>query len=243
MKAMILAAGHGSRLGPITERIPKCLVTVGGRTMLEIVVDRLVRAGVTEVIINLHYLANKVEEFIASKNNFGITVNLSREASLLGTGGGLKQARTFLEGSEPFFIHNADVYSEIDLEQMYRFHTETNALATLAVMRRQTARPLLFTASGLLCGHENQKAGTSVVFGSDPNPIPCAFTGIQVISPSFFQYLEPHEGEFSTIPPFLEAAQKGERVISFDASASFWAGVDTPERLEELRALFEKELH
>lgn len=243
MKAMILAAGYGSRLGNISQRIPKCLVSVGGKTMLEIVIDRLRKVGVTEVVINLHHLATVVEDFITSKDSFGIRIHLSHETSLLGTGGGIKKARQLLEGSEPFFVHNADVYSEIDLGAMYQFHKESKALATLAVMERDTARPLLFTGSGLLCGHENQKAGTSVVFGSDPSPIPRAFTGIQIISPPFFQYLEPHEGEFSTITAFLAAAQKGERVISFDASASFWAGVDTPERLEELRTLLEKELH
>lgn len=243
MKAMILAAGYGSRLGNISQRIPKCLVSVGGKTMLENVIDRLRKAGVTEVVINLHHLGTVVEDFIQSKNSFAIKVHLSHETSLLGTGGGIKKARHLLEGNEPFFVHNADVYSEIDLEAMYRYHQQSKALVTLAVMDRQTARPLLFTESGRLCGHENQKAGTSVVFGSDPSPIPRAFTGIQIISPTFFDYLDPHHGEFSTITAFLEAAQKGERVMAFDVSESFWAGVDTPERLEELRALLEKELH
>lgn len=243
MKAMILAAGYGSRLGHISQRIPKCLVSVGGKTMLEIVIERLIKAGVTEVVINLHHLASAVEDFIRMKDYFGITVHFSHELSLLGTGGGIKKARKLLEGNGSFFVHNADVYSGIDLVAMRRYHEESKALVTLAVMERQTSRPLLFTGSGQLCGHENQKAGTSVVFGSDPQPLPRAFTGVQIISPSFFPYLEPFDGEFSSITAFLAAAQNNERVVSFDVSEAFWAGVDTPERLEELRALLEQEHH
>ncbi len=243
MKAMILAAGYGSRLGHLSQRTPKCLVSVGGKTMLEIVIGRLVKAGVTEVVINLHHLANIVEEYIRSQNNFGITVHLSHETSLLGTGGGIKNARHLLDGTESFFVHNADVYSEIDLMALRHRHELSQALVTLAVIDRQNSRPLLFTQSGLLCGHENQRAGTSVVFGSDPHPTPRAFTGIQIISPRFFRFLDHHEGEFSSITPFLEAAEQGEQVLSFDVSGSFWAGVDTPERLEELRALLERNHH
>jgi NDP-sugar pyrophosphorylase family protein len=243
MKAMILAAGFGSRLGPITERTPKCLVSVGGKAMLEIVAERLLSAGVSEIVINVHYLSEKVEKFIAEKNNFGTTVHISREDSLLGTGGGLKKAWPFLAGDEPFFVHNADVFSKIDLKEMYAYHQSTGAMVTLGVMERPTSRPLFFSSQGLLCGYENRKEETGEVFGDEANPRPLAFSGIQVISPSFLPFLEDHTGAFSSIPPFLRAARAGHKVQLFDVSTSFWVDMGTPEKLAEVRTAVEGEHH
>src|SRR2546428_3242167 len=149
MKAMVLAAGLGTRLRPLTDDRPKALVEVGGRTLLEITLSRLRAFGVREVIINVHHFANMILDYLKANDNFGMRVEISREEALLDTGGGLKKAAWFfLEDpsrlDEPFILHNVDVISTIDLRRMVQFHNENHALATLAVQSRQTSRPLLF---------------------------------------------------------------------------------------------------
>jgi NDP-sugar pyrophosphorylase family protein len=167
MKAMILAAGLGTRLRPLTDDRPKALVELSGRTLLEITLSRLRSFGVTEVIVNVHHFDDMVIEYLKSNDNFGMRIEISREEVLLDTGGGLKKAAWFfLEGStrshsksgdsnkmdEPFLLHNVDVISNIDLRRMLQFHNENRALATLAVQARETSRPLLFNDNLQLCG-------------------------------------------------------------------------------------------
>ena len=149
MRAMILAAGLGTRLRPLTENRPKALVEVGGRTLLEITLARLRSFGIIDVIVNTHHFADMVREYLERNKNFGMNVAISHEEILLDTGGGLKKAAYFfLEQSanseEPFLLHNVDVISTIDLGQMLRFHNEHQPLATLAVQERKTSRYLLF---------------------------------------------------------------------------------------------------
>jgi mannose-1-phosphate guanylyltransferase len=157
MKAMILAAGLGTRLKPLTDHRPKTLVELSGRTLLEITLSRLRSFGVAEVIINVHHFADMVIDYLKSHENFGMRIEISREDVLLDTGGGLKKATWFfLEDSsrldEPFLLHNVDVISNIDLGRMLQFHIENHALATLAVQSRETSRPLLFDNRLQLCG-------------------------------------------------------------------------------------------
>jgi NDP-sugar pyrophosphorylase family protein len=151
MKAMILAAGLGTRLRPLTNERPKALVELNGRTLLEITLARLATFGVTEAIINVHHHAQKVIDYLRTKNNFNMRLEISREDDqLLDTGGGLKKASWFFQKDpalldEPFLLHNVDVISTIDLAAMLQFHKERNALATLAVQTRESSRQLLFT--------------------------------------------------------------------------------------------------
>jgi NDP-sugar pyrophosphorylase family protein len=157
MKAMILAAGLGTRLRPLTDNRPKALVELSGRTLLEITLTRLRTFGITEVIINVHHFADMVIDYLKSNKNFGMRIEISREDILLDTGGGLKKAAWFfLEDpahlDEPFLLHNVDVISNIDLSRMFQFHTENQALATLAVQNRETSRPLLFDGHNQLRG-------------------------------------------------------------------------------------------
>ena len=145
MKAMILAAGLGTRLRPLTDNRPKALVEVAGRTMLEITLIRLRSFGIREVIVNVHHFADMILEYLEARDNFGMRIEVSREEMLLDTGGGLKKAAWFfLERSssieEPFILHNVDVMSTINLRRMVQFHIESQALATLAVQARETAR-------------------------------------------------------------------------------------------------------
>src|SRR5216683_6778105 len=145
MKAMVLAAGLGTRLRPLTNDRPKSLVEIAGRTLLEITLARLRGFGIREVIVNVHHFAELVIEYLKANNNFGMHIEISREDVLLDTGGGLKKAAWFFledlhREDEPFILHNVDVISTIDLERMVRFHKERRALATLAVQGRETSR-------------------------------------------------------------------------------------------------------
>ncbi|MGZ7061146.1 MAG: nucleotidyltransferase family protein, partial [Candidatus Angelobacter sp.] len=148
MKAMVLAAGLGTRLRPLTNDRPKALVEVNGRTLLEITLTRLRDFGIQDVIINVHHYADMVIDHVRAAGNFGMQIEFSREDVLLDTGGGLKQAAWFLSGSpsadEPFILHNVDIISTIDLRRMVQLHKENQALATLAVQDRKTSRYLLF---------------------------------------------------------------------------------------------------
>src|SRR5437868_13731509 len=150
MKAMVLAAGLGTRLSPFTNDRPKALVEVGGRTLLEITLTRLRDFGIHDVIINVHHYADMVIEHMKAAENFGMHIEFSREETLLDTGGGLKKAEWFLGGNsgaqeeDPFILHNVDVISNIDLQRMVESHRKTKALATLAVQERKSSRYLLF---------------------------------------------------------------------------------------------------
>src|SRR5438067_8235182 len=165
MKAMILAAGLGTRLRPLTDDRPKALVEIGGRTLLDLTLTRLREFGVREVIINVHHFASMVVDYLRVNNNFGMRLEVSREESLLDTGGGLKKAgHFFTDGSaqndEPFILHNVDVLSTIDLGQMIEFHNQSGALATLAVKDRKSSRYLLFDQQLQLCGRRLGDAST-----------------------------------------------------------------------------------
>jgi len=157
MKAMILAAGLGTRLRPLTDTRPKALVEVSGRTLLEITLTRLSSFGVRDVIINVHHFPDMILDYLTAHNNFGLHIEISREEQLLDTGGGLKNASWFFlqdsaHAEEPFILHNVDVISTIDLRRMLDHHNEKQALATLAVQHRESSRQLLFDGDLRLSG-------------------------------------------------------------------------------------------
>jgi len=185
---MILAAGLGTRLRPLTNDRPKALVKVAGRTLLEITLERLRDAGVDAVIVNAHHFSDMVVEFLHGMKNSGMRIEVSVEADLLDTGGGLKKASWFFledgQSDEPFFLHNVDVLSRIDLRAIMDEHRRTGALATLAIQKRKTSRYLLFDAEGGLCGRRFEDQGSPEwVRGAVPDAQALAFSGIHVISP------------------------------------------------------------
>jgi len=236
MKAMVLAAGWGSRLGELTKHTPKCLIDVGGKPMLQHILERLKAAGVTSVVINLFHLGEQIKDFL-SKNSFGLEIAFSPEPELLGTGGGIKHARALLEDAPFFIVHNSDVYSDLSINDLVAQHQRTKALATLAVMDRPSNRPLVFDSNGQLCGWENIERGTGEVFGSDPLPTQLAFSGIQVVSREIFRYMEDEQGEFSSITTYLKAAQAQKKVWAYRMDSAYWLDMGTPNKLAELRQL------
>jgi NDP-sugar pyrophosphorylase family protein len=236
MKAMILAAGLGTRLRPLTDHRPKALVEIAGHTLLEITLARLRGSGIRDVIINTHYFAAMIRDYLESNKNFGMNLALSFEEILLDTGGGLKQAAYFfLDGSgseEPFLLHNVDVISTIDLRRMVQFHSEQQALATLAMRDRKTSRYLLFGETSELCGRRSgQDQTTEWVRPAQPVQ-PLAFCGIQVISPRFLAMMS-EEGAFSIITSYLRLAGCGERILGFRTDEYYWRDVGRPESVAQ----------
>ncbi len=237
MKAMVLAAGLGTRLRPLTNDRPKALVEVAGRTLLEITLARLRSFGIREVIINVHHFADMVVQFLKSRDNFGLQIEISREEQLLDTGGGLKKAaHFFLEGSarsdEPFLLHNVDVISTIDLSRMMQVHREHQALATLAVQDRVTSRPLLFDDLGQLCGRVTGPDQEREMVRPVAQAQPLAFSGIHVISPRLLRMLS-EDGVFSIITSYLRVASQGEHILAFRADEYSWRDLGKPENVKQ----------
>jgi mannose-1-phosphate guanylyltransferase len=233
---MILAAGLGTRLKPLTDNRPKALVELSGRTLLEITLSRLRSFGVTEVIANVHHFADMVTNYLKSNKNFGMRIEISREDVLLDTGGGLKKAAWFfLEDSsrldEPFLLHNVDVISNIDLRRMLQFHKENHALATLAVQSRETSRPLLFDDLQL-CGRRAGRDHEPEIVRPSAHLDPLAFSGIHVISPRLLSLLT-EEGVFSIIPSYLRLGAQGEKILAFRADQYYWRDLGRPADLAQ----------
>ncbi len=235
MKAMILAAGLGTRLRPLTNDRPKALVEVAGRTLLEIALSRLRAFGIREVIVNAHHYAEMMQEYLKANHNFGMRIEVSSEPELLDTGGGLKRAAWFfLEGGsqEPFILHNVDVISTIDLARMLQAHTENDALATLAVQDRETSRYLLFDESGQLCGRQAGRDGDREIVRTAIAMKALAFSGIHVISPRIFAKMK-EQGAFSIIAAYLTLASEGERIFGFRADEFYWRDLGRPENVTQ----------
>ena len=223
---MILAAGLGTRLRPLTNDRPKALVDVGGRTMLEITLLRLRAFGVREVIINVHYLADMIVEYLKKNDNFSMHIEISREDVLLDTGGGLKKAADFFledqrEPETPFVLHNVDVISTIDLSRMAEFHRENQALASLAVQDRETSRYLLFDERHQLCGRRTGQQQEDELVGSSKPAEALAFSGIHIISPRLFELMQEN-GIFSILTAYLRLAARGEKILAFRADDYYW---------------------
>ena len=234
MKAMVFAAGRGIRLQPLTDTRPKALVEVAGRTLLEHVVRRLVDAGVTEVIINLHHLGGQIPPFLEKHNLFGLRrVAYSQEPALLDTGGGLKQAAWFFDDGNPFLVHNADVLSDIDLGGLLEAHRRSQALATLAVLDRPTERPLYFDADGRLVGRHTSGKGDEFVSAPHGKPVSLGFCGIQAMSPDIFGKMsEP--GAFPLAEAYLRLASAGEKILAHRVDGAKWRDCGRPEDLRPL---------
>lgn len=242
---MVLAAGLGTRLRPLTESKPKALVEIGGRTLLEIVLARLRAFGIREVIVNVHHFADLVVDYLRANQDFGMRVEVSREDVLLDTGGGLKKAAWFFlegkgTGDEPFLLHNVDVVSTIDFARMAELHRRAGALGTLAVQDRRTSRYLLFDESGELCGRRGREGKGQLVRHATPKQA-LAFCGVHVISTRLLSRIEQC-GVFSIIDTYLSLAAKGERILAFRADEYYWRDLGKPEDLAQASRDFEQRI-
>lgn len=242
MDAVILAAGLGTRLRPYTDATPKALIPVGGVPMLERVAERLLRAGVDRLIVNLHHLADQIREFVASRDGFGVEVLFSEEPERpLETGGALRQASQLLRGDRPFFVHNSDILSDIPLEEMYGTHLRSGALATLATMVRSSTRQLLFDDLGLL-GRTDERRDLRLEVREPRGTVrELAFAGVHVVEPRFLGLLTEH-GAFSILQPYLRLSAAGESIQPYRVDGSHWMDIGKPEQLRAAEAWLERSL-
>jgi NDP-sugar pyrophosphorylase family protein len=250
MKAMILAAGLGTRLRPLTDHRPKALVEINGRPLLEIALSRLRQFGVSDVIINVHHFADMIQHYLQANDNFGMRIEVSREDVLLDTGGGLKKAARFFgpgsvadsgRSEESFIVHNVDVLSTIDLGRMLQFHVENQALATLAVQRRKTSRYLLFNDQLRLCGRRPESDREAELVRPARQPQALAFCGIHVVSPRLLGMMF-EDGAFSIITTYLRLAAEGERILAFEADEYYWRDLGSPDNLAEAAQDFKQKV-
>ncbi len=208
MKGMILAAGFGTRLAPLTDTIPKALVDVGGRPMIVHAINALLRAGCTELVVNAHHHAEAVADHFRT-HTCGVPVHVVHESDILGTGGGILHARAWLDGDEPFFVHNADIVTTADLAALHRTCTRSGALAALLVQPRATHRALCFDAGMHLLGKEVWRAdGASY----PDDALRMAFCGIHVISPRLFE-CAAFDGFADIFDVYRPLLAMGERII------------------------------
>jgi mannose-1-phosphate guanylyltransferase len=241
MKAMILAAGLGTRLRPITNEIPKALVRLGDKNLLEYTILRLKKYGVTDIIINVHHFAEQIIDYIKRAHYSNITIEFSMEKDLLDTGGGLKKAAWFLKDSDPFLLHNVDVISDCDLTDMAQYHKRYGGLATLAVRTRRTKRYLLFDEDYHLIGWKSESAGKQILVKEEAKFIlPFSFMGIHAISPKIFDHL-PDKDVFSIIDWYIDLAKQGEIIKAFRSNASLWFDVGKLGNLKALQEIIENE--
>ena len=213
MKAMIFAAGLGTRLKPLTDHMPKALVPIAGKPMLEHVICKLKNYGFTEIVINIHHFGEQIIDFLKANNDFGLTIHISDERDcLLDTGGGIKKAGTFFQGNEPFLIHNVDILSDINLKELYEFHLNSGNDATLLASKRKTVRYLLFDQHDRLSGWINKDTRQTKPEGfiyDETLYKEYAFSGIHVVSPSLYQYMgDEWTGKFPIMDFYLNTCQR-----------------------------------
>jgi NDP-sugar pyrophosphorylase family protein len=246
MKAMVLAAGLGTRLRPFTDHQPKALVEVGGRTLLEITLNRLKVFGIEDVIVNVHHFSGAILDYLKAHNNFGLRIEISREEVLLDTGGGLKKAGWFFlqdagGNDEPFLLHNVDVISAIDFAQIAERHKESKALSTLAVQERKTSRYLLFNEQSQLCGRRIIRGQKDEMVRPAESISALAFTGIHVISPRLMGMMN-EEGAFSIIDAYLRLARQGENIQEFRADKYYWRDLGKLDQIHQAEQDFQHKL-
>ena len=233
MKAVIFAAGLGTRLAPFTNDRPKALVKVDHRTLLELTITYLRQQGLNDFIINIHHHGQMIIDYLSQHNNFGVNIQISDERdTLLDTGGALKKMQNWL--TEDFILFNVDILSNLDLKKMIRFHEKSNSIATVAVRDRSTSRYLLFDDDSILSGWTNIKTDEVKYSRTKTTDLkPLAFSGIHIISPKIFNYI-PDDDVFSIIPWYLNVA-KHQIISGYQHDEDFWLDVGKIPALEEAK--------
>jgi NDP-sugar pyrophosphorylase family protein len=233
MKAMILAAGLGTRLKPLTDSKPKALLPLAGKPLLYYIINKLISEGINQIIINVHRFPDMIIDYVKREKNFGIKIEFSREEALLDTGGGLKKASWFFDDDQPFVLHNADVLSEIDLHKMVEYHNQKKPLASLAVRHRKTSRYLLFNQDNLLVGWQSLETDKKEIIGSTAyDSQMLSFMGIHILSPEIFSLLPP-ENNFSIINAYLDLARNGHHMVGYRNDEDFWVDLGRKENLQQ----------
>jgi NDP-sugar pyrophosphorylase family protein len=239
MKAMLFAAGLGTRLKPFTDSCPKALVEVHGRSLLERNISYLQQFGIYDVIVNVHHFAGLVETAIDKRNGYGSKVTISDERDmLLETGGGLLKAASFFEGEENFVVMNVDILTSLDLGKMIATHRQGDAWGTLAVMKRESSRHFLFNEQMELCGWVNNTTGEKRMSQDADILLPFAFSGVQVLSANVFSDC-PFAGKFSLVDLYLHLA-KNHILKGYEHTGDIFIDVGKPDSIAKAELLFDR---
>ena len=239
MKAMIFAAGLGTRLKPLTNSMPKALIPVNNRPMIEWLILRLIKYDIKNIIINVHHHADQIIDFLRSKNHFNINIEISHELKLLDTGGGLKKAEWFFEGEKDILIHNADAFSDIDIYKFYLEHIKNEADATLCVRKRKTRRYLLFDKKGQLVGWKSKAENRTIWVNKKIDPVDeFSFNGIHIISGKLIHKLKA-ENIYPIIPEYLRLA-RSHKINAFNTSAYNWMDLGTIKNIKDINNTFDQ---
>lgn len=231
-----MAAGLGTRLGSLTRDLPKALVAVAGRPILDHVVEKLKAAGVSDLIINLHYRGQMIRDHVATRKSYGMRVEFSEEPTILGTGGGLKNVEAFFRAERDFFVHNCDVYSDIDLKSFLAAQRASKAIGTLAVLTRKQSSYLVFDRDLSLIGWEMADGSSKDFAHVDSNAKSYCYTGIRAFTPEIFDYMRDESDNFPIVRTYVKAARAGKIIKAFPIEDNFWIDMGTPEKLKELDA-------
>jgi len=240
MRAMILAAGLGTRLKPLTDSTPKALIKIKGHTLLELQIKKLKAEGFDQIIINVHHFADKVKAYLEQNNFFDCSIEISDESEkLLETGGGLKKASHFFSVGKPFLICNVDILSNINLKKLMEFHLTSKSIATLAVKKRESSRKFLFDKNNILCGWINEKSSEKIIIRDEQSEFfPYSFSGIQVVDPKIFKYF-PEKDVFSLVEFYLIAAKR-EKIIGYVHNEDERIDLGKMENLSEAERVLDK---
>jgi NDP-sugar pyrophosphorylase family protein len=237
MKAMLLAAGLGMRLRPITDSIPKALVDINGRTLLQINLEKFKSSGFNNVIINLHHFPEKIRAYLKEHQNFGLNIEFSFEEQILNTGGGIKKAAWFLKDDYPVIIHNVDILSDLNFAHLLDYHIKNQVLVTLAVSTRNTNRQLLFDQKNLLKGWENTDTKEQKLVDPEATDLTrFAFSGIQIVSPEFFNQIS-EDGAFPIMDAYLRLAITN-KILAYKHDPGNWFDVGKISELESVKNRF-----
>ncbi|MGB6082959.1 MAG: nucleotidyltransferase family protein [Moheibacter sp.] len=234
-KALLFAAGLGTRLKPFTDNHPKALAVVNGRTLLERNIEYLKSYGINEFVINVHHFADQIVDFLEKNEDFGVKIQISDESDeVLETGGGLVKAKDLL-GNQPFLVMNVDILTDLNIPELINFHLDNQPLVTLAVSARESSRKLLFEENNQLKGWKNLNSGEEIVVSEKPLTEK-AFSGIHIIHPEIFEKM-PSSGKFSIMTTYMEL-MKTEKILGFEHSGGILVDVGRPESVLEAEKFF-----
>ena len=234
---MIFAAGLGTRFKPWTDKHPKALAPVNGKSLLQRNVEWLQQYGITDVIVNVHHFPEQVMHAIESNKGWGSKITLSDErGQLLETGGGLKKARPFFDTNEPFLTINVDILTDLNLDKLIQFHTQKQPLISFAVSNRKTSRYFLFDEGLRLCGWENTKTGEKKVSINKNNLTQRAYSCVVIFQPEIFDLIK-QEGKFSLVDVYLDLAAE-HPILGYDHTGDKLVDVGKPESVPVAEKLF-----
>jgi N-acetyl-alpha-D-muramate 1-phosphate uridylyltransferase len=237
MKAMIFAAGLGTRFKPWTDSHPKALAVVNGKTLLQRNIEYLAANGITDVVVNVHHFAGQIADAVQQNAGWGSHVTISDETdAVLETGGGLVKARHLLEGDEPFITVNADILTDLDIASLVSFHKAQKALISFAVSKRETSRYFLFTGQNRLGGWMNTKTGEKKIVLPAADLRPLAYSCVVVFEPAVFSLIR-QTGKFSLTDMYLDLAP-AHNIMGWEHSGDRWIDVGKTESVEKAAALF-----